>query len=111
LGHGEKTGDDREGIDDEQDGREDEQQLLVPHIATFTAWSFPLLFASYMARSALCSTSSGPTAASVHETMPMLAVTDGLPWNASPPMRPTMSAWRMAPRIASATRRSTALPV
>src|SRR5437879_4741406 len=138
LGHGEKTGDDREGIDDEEDGCEDEQQLLVPHIATFTAWSFPLLFASYMARSALCSTSSGPTAASVHETMPMLAVTDGLPWNASrrllasrpaaasatseavsgistanssPPMRPTMSAWRTAPRIASATRRSTALPV
>src|SRR3989442_661391 len=138
LRHGEEAGDDGEGIDDEEDRGEDEQQLLVPHIATFTAWSFPLLLASYIARSALCSTSSGPTPASVHETMPMLAVTDGFPWNAarrllasrpaaasatseavsgistansSPPMRPTMSAWRTAPRIASATRRSTALPV
>ena len=74
----------------------------------------------------------------VQDTTPMLAVTDGVPRNtvrmllasraaaalatvpsvsgirtanSSPPSRPTMSAWRTAERIASATRRSTASPV
>src|SRR3989442_1549063 len=83
-------------------------------------------------------TAAGSVWPPFQDTTPMLAVTDGVPRNtvrmllasraaaalatvpsvsgistanSSPPSRPTMSAWRTAERIASATRRSPASPV
>src|SRR5438093_618739 len=52
--HGEERRNRRQGIDDEQDRREDEEQVLerperVAHIATCTTRSLPARFAAYMA--------------------------------------------------------------
>src|SRR6266700_3684873 len=112
--------------------------LAGRHSATCTTRSFPPRFASYIAWSALRSSSSVPASLPVTDTTPMLAVTDGVPRNtvrmpaasrlaaacatvpsvsgirtanSSPPSRPTTSAWRTALRVASATSRSTASPV
>src|SRR6267378_3401122 len=141
--HGEERRNRGEGIDDEQDRREDEEQVLehperVAHIATCTTRSLPARFAAYIVWSALRSSSSVPASVPETATTPMLAVKDGVPRNtvrmpltsrlaaacatspsvsgiktpnSSPPSRPTTSACRTAPRIASATRRSTASPV
>src|SRR5439155_19410738 len=72
-----------EGVNDEEDRREDEQQFLEKrdHSATCTTRSFPARFASYIASSARRSSSSTPRSAPSEETRPMLAVTEGVPRN------------------------------
>src|SRR2546430_15894638 len=85
-GHGEERRNGGEGIDNEQDRREDEEQVLqrpqgLAHIATCTTRSLPARFAAYMAWSALRSNSSVPASVPETATTPTLAVTEGVPRN------------------------------
>src|SRR5256884_1822947 len=92
--HGEERRHRGERIDDEQDRREDEEQILerpqrVAHIATCTTRSLPARFAAYIAWSALRSSPSVPASVPETATTPMLAVTEGVPRNTvrMPPAR------------------------
>src|SRR2546426_11114207 len=85
-GQGEERRNGGEGIDNEQDRREDEKQVLqrpqgLAHIATCTTRSLPARFAAYMAWSALRSNSSVPASVPETATTPTLAVTEGVPRN------------------------------